>query len=268
MTPETFCEQFATFAEAPNGMDRIRTLVYELAFTGRLSGCNNLRGTKELPEGWTEKAISEVIEFARPGFACNKNNQTEGGHVHLRTHNISTEGRLNFDLVIRIEPSMIDPNRASLRKGDVIFNNTNSQELVGKTCLVDRDYDYGFSNHLTQIRLLDGFLPDYFVRHINLLWRRGDFAKLCNRWIGQAGINTKALKEIRLRFPPLEEQRRIVLKVDQLLRLCDELAARQVARREARSALVGATLDRLVSRASNLNTSSPSPRFGESDGVS
>ena len=36
-------------------------------------------------------------------------------------------------------------------------------------------------------------------------------------------------------------------KVDQLLGLCDELAARQAARREARERLVGATLDRLVS---------------------
>ncbi|MFY7878420.1 MAG: restriction endonuclease subunit S, partial [Pirellula sp.] len=48
-------------------------------------------------------------------------------------------------------------------------------------------------------------------------------------------------------LPPLAEQRRIVEKVDQLMGLCDELAARQAVHREARTALVGATLDRVVS---------------------
>ena len=66
---------------------------------------------------------------------------------------------------------------------------------------------------------------------------------------GAAQPNFSKEKIVRTPFPlpPLAEQQRIVGKVDQLLGLCDELAARQAARREARSALVGATLDRLVS---------------------
>ncbi len=250
MNAETFFKHFATFAEAIDGIERIKTLIYELAFTGRLGADSDGVDNVELTSGWIERDVGEVVEFARPGFACSKTHQVIDGHVHLRTHNISTESRLNFDLMIRIDRSMVDPNRASLRKGDILFNNTNSQELVGKTCLVDQDYDYGFSNHLTQIRLLDGFEPDFFVRQINLLWRRGDFAKQCNRWIGQAGINTKALMAMRLRFPPLAEQKRIVAKLDRLLGLCDELESRQAARREARMRLVGATLDRLVSTSS------------------
>ena len=56
------------------------------------------------------------------------------------------------------------------------------------------------------------------------------------------GIGRDDILHFVVALPPLAEQRRIVGKVDQLLELCDELAARQAARREARSALVGATL--------------------------
>ncbi|MEJ7591029.1 MAG: restriction endonuclease subunit S [Planctomycetaceae bacterium] len=59
-------------------------------------------------------------------------------------------------------------------------------------------------------------------------------------------INQEELNGILVAVPPLAEQRRIVEKVDQLLGLCDELAARQAAQREKRQRLVGATLDRLV----------------------
>ncbi len=62
-----------------------------------------------------------------------------------------------------------------------------------------------------------------------------------------ASINMTQLRNWPVAIPPLAEQRRIVEKVDQLLGLCDELAARQAAQREKRQRLVGATLDRLVS---------------------
>jgi type I restriction enzyme S subunit len=42
------------------------------------------------------------------------------------------------------------------------------------------------------------------------LWRQGFFANLCNKWIGQAGINTETLRSVLIPLPPLEEQRRIV----------------------------------------------------------
>ena len=53
-------------------------------------------------------------------------------------------------------------------------------------------------------------------------------------------------RQLGVPLPLLAEQRRIVEKLDQLLGLCDELAARQAAQREKRQRLVGATLDRLV----------------------
>jgi restriction endonuclease S subunit len=67
------------------------------------------------------------------------------------------------------------------------------------------------------------------------------------RTLAQPTLNVGMIEQTPIPVPPLAEQRRIVEKVDQLLGLCDELAARQAAQREKRQRLVGATLDRLVS---------------------
>lgn len=72
-------------------------------------------------------------------------------------------------------------------------------------------------------------------------------------------INREELNAILVAVPPLAERRQIVEKVDHLLELGDELAARQAAQREKQQRLVAATLDRLVSPgiASNI----PAPRL-------
>ena len=189
----TFFEKFDQFADAPNGIKKMRELVLRLAFSGGLTGGHATHDG--MPDGGERRTIASISASISSGFACSKSHQVEGGHVHLRTHNISTLGTLNFDLLVRIDPKKVDPQKASIRAGDILFNNTNSQELVGKTSLVDRDYDYGFSNHITRIRLKDGIFPGFVVFYLTFLRNKGDFARLCTRWINQAAINTNTLKE-------------------------------------------------------------------------
>jgi len=244
MTPETFFDKFDQFADAPDAVATIREVVLRLAFSGELTG---KRPTEAgVPDGWEIRTIESTSASISPGFACSKSHQLENGHVHLRTHNISTLGTLNFDLLVRIDPRMVEPQKASIRAGDILFNNTNSQELVGKTSLVDRDYDYGFSNHITRLRLKDGIFPGFVVFYLTLLRNSGHFARLCTRWINQAAINTDTLKQQPIPLPPLPEQKRIVAKVDELMALCDRLEAQQQERETRHAALARASLARFA----------------------
>jgi type I restriction enzyme S subunit len=223
------------------------------AFSG---GLTSKRPTdKAVPDGWESCTIESISESISSGFACSRSYQVENGHVHLRTHNISTLGMLNFDLLVRIDPKMVNPKKASIRMGDILFNNTNSQELVGKTCLVDRDYDYGFSNHITRIRLKDDIVPGFVVWYLTLLRNSGYFARICTRWINQAAVNTDRLKEQTIPLPPLTEQKRIVAKVDELMALCDQLRAQQQEQETRHAALARALLARFadVPSTANLN---------------
>ena len=173
--------------------------------------------------------------------------------MHLRTHNISTLGSLNFDLLVKIDPKFVDSNKSSIRAGDILFNNTNSQELVGKTSLVDRDYNYGFSNHINRIRLKDIAFPGFVVFYLTLLRNSGYFARLCTRWINQAAVNTNTLKEQMIPLPPLAEQKRIVAKVDDLMALCDRLEAQQQQRQTRHADLARASLARFAAAPTPAN---------------
>lgn len=244
MKLETFFEKFEQFADTPNAVSKMRELVLQLAFSGGLSGRNSKKDG--LPDGWTLKTIESICSSITPGFACSRSHQVENGHVHLRTHNISTLGTLNFDLLVRIDPKMVDAQKASIQKGDILFNNTNSQELVGKTCLVDQNYNYGFSNHITRLRLNEDVLPGYVVFYLTFLRNSGYFAKLCTRWINQAAVNTETLKKETIPLPSLAEQKRIVAKVDELMVLCDRLEAQQQERDTHHAALARASIARFA----------------------
>jgi type I restriction enzyme S subunit len=99
----------------------------------------------------------------------------------------------------------------TLKQGDVLFNNTNSKELVGKTCFISENLNCGYSNHMTRIRTKQEILDFKFLSYIlNYFWRSGKFEELCNKWIGQAGINNTVLSNLEIPSPSLSEQAEIV----------------------------------------------------------
>ncbi len=251
MTLETFFDKFNLFADAPGAVGKMRELVLRLAFSGGFTG--ETPNSDGLPAEWKDQTIASICSSITPGFACSRSHQVPDGHVHLRTHNISTLGSLNFDLIVRVDPKMIDPKKSSIRQGDILFNNTNSQELVGKTSLVDHDYDYGFSNHITRLRLKEGIYPGYVVYYLTLLRNSGYFAKICTRWINQAAVNSNTLKELTIPLPPLAEQKRIVAKVDELMALCDRLEAQQQERETRHADLTRAALARFAAAPTPAN---------------
>jgi len=243
MNLDYLLKNFDLIAEMPGGVARLRELILKLAFSGGFKKTHNNDGLKS---DWVESRIESIVESMTPGFACSKSHQIENGHVHLRTHNISTMGKMNFDLIIRINQKFVDQKKSAIKRNDILFNNTNSQELVGKTCLVERDYNYGYSNHITRLRLREGVSPGYVVYFLTYLRSSGFFSNICTRWINQAAINMDALKAISIPLPPLAEQKRIVAKVDELMALCDQLDAQHAERHQRRQTLTRAAIARFT----------------------
>ncbi len=95
--------------------------------------------------------------------------------------------------------------------GDVIFNNTNTEELVGKTAYFNLAGRYVLSNHMTIIRIFDmGAIDSYWLaKHLHYLYGLGIFQKLCRRHVNQASVGLERLRGVAITLPPLPEQRAI-----------------------------------------------------------
>ncbi|MCI0740839.1 MAG: hypothetical protein L0Y72_17460 [Gemmataceae bacterium] len=92
----------------------------------------------ELPEGWVESVLGAGLATnLQPGFACGSHNRNAQGIPHLRPMNVSEEGRIDLSNLKFVSKDEIDRDERLLRTDDVLFNNTNSPELVGKTACYD-----------------------------------------------------------------------------------------------------------------------------------
>ena len=122
-----------------------------------------------------------------------------------------------------------------LREGDLLFNRTNSYELVGKTGLFEGCLrEVTFASYLIRIRLMHALVnPEYINAYMNTRdCRENEIEPDLTQQTGQANYNGTKLKSIRVPLPPLPEQSRIVTRVTALRRLCADLRQR-LAEREA-----------------------------------
>ena len=190
-----------------------------------------MKELKELPAGWRWSTIGEVIADAQAGFACGI--RDEEGIIQLRMNNVSTNGGFVWKEFIRVPCDYESVVRYKLLPGDIVFNNTNSTELVGKSALFQEfDEDVVYSNHFTRLRVQpDKCDPAYFSYWLNYLWKSRVFENICNQWIGQSAVKSEKLFALKIPLPPLPEQRRIVAL------LTEQLTAVEQARKAAEAQL-------------------------------
>lgn len=175
------------------------------------------------PEGWRVGSLGEVLVDARPGFASGAN--VPDGVVQIRMNNVTRAGDLDWSKVRRVPATVRGIERFYVQAGDLVFNATNSPELVGK-CAVFPGYDepVTFSNHFLRLRIDQRAAdPRYVNRWLSLQWAQGQFERMCRQWVNQASISRDRLLALILPLPPAAEQRRIAAILDQ----ADELRAKR-----------------------------------------
>jgi type I restriction enzyme S subunit len=168
-----------------------------------------------LPDNWCCDYVGAVAETVQSGFACGAHNRNSDGVAHVRPMNISRAGRIDLS-DLRFVPTDYDDRR--LDGGDVLFNNTNSPELVGKTAHIGKDAaGLAFSNHMTRIRFSPAVDPLFAAIQLHYLWSMKYFLHRCVKHVNQASVSsTDVAKSVPFVVPPLSEQRRIANKLDEL----------------------------------------------------
>lgn len=178
-----------------------------------------------LPEGWVRATLHDLGTEARPGFASGKHNRDGNGVLHLRPMNITRGGKIETSDARFIS----DDTDRRLADGDVLFNNTNSPPLVGKTAYIAAGEGFAYSNHMTRLRPPSGVDGRFLALQLHHLWAQGHFISVLSHHVNQASVGVKVLLQTEVALPPLAEQRRIVAALEDHLSRLDaagvELAA-------------------------------------------
>ncbi len=159
----------------------------------------------------TTVSVGDIIASDEPGFACSKSKLVPDGLVHLRPFNIATGGGLTLNETYRVPFSVAPRGRTRLEAGDILFNNTNSADLVGKSALIREPLTAGFSNHLTRLRVDRAHVePEWFALWLRHEQGTGHFTRNATRWVSQAAYKSSELKKRKLVLPTLSEQCRAI----------------------------------------------------------
>jgi len=175
----------------------------------------------QLPSCWHANYIGVFCQEIQSGFACGRHSDEQIGVPHFRPMNVSRLGLLDFD-VLKYVAADFDQRRLS--EGDVLFNNTNSPELIGKTAYVDqRGNGCAFSNHMTRLLFNQAMDPRFGAYQLHFLWMSKYFLHRCVKHVNQASVSSGELgKTVSLVAPPLAEQHRIVAKIEELFSELDQ----------------------------------------------
>ncbi len=140
-----------------------------------------------------------------------KTNDDKNGIPVLRMGDIQN-GKLNFDNLKFLDT--IKDGKLILKKGDLLFNRTNSSELVGKSAVFKADRKCSFASYIIKVRFDDTLNSDYVCFYINSPYGRQWARSQLTQQVGQANINGKKLQELQIPLPSLAEQERIVAEIE------------------------------------------------------
>ena len=164
-------------------------------------------------KGWEVKKLGEVANSVNYGTSSPA---TEGGYyTYIRMNNLTYSGYLDLNDVKKIDVSENEMEKCIVRKGDILFNRTNSKDLVGKTALFDLDEEMIIAGYIIRVRVnTDVVLPIYVVRYMNTPFMKTYFRNLCKGAVNQANINSKELKAIPILMPHIELQQEYAEKIE------------------------------------------------------
>lgn len=287
MTPDTFLKNYKCVINAPSGLSRLREMIYALAIRGNLSQQLESDGTgHELLEDISavkqdridagtfkrspklesmDMIISDSIPRIPRTWAWTR--LVDVGEINPRNeaddNTLAAFAPMNVISEIHNRQVRCEERPwASIKKGFTHFANGDVMVAKITPCFengkgaVLRGLKNGIGAGTTElhvVRPLPGVLPEFIY-----IFLRSPHFKIVGEshmtgTAGQKRLPTEYFALRQLPLPPLEEQKRIVAKVDDLMRLCDRLEAQQQEREKLLPLLSRANHTRFVTEPTRSN---------------
>ena len=201
----------------------------------------------DVPDNWAWSRIGEISLNTEYGLS-EKTFDLQDGVPVLKMGDIQ-EGRVLLGGQMAVSKNTEGLPGLYLETEDLLYNRTNSAELVGKTgVFLGQTGEYSFASYLIRIRCLkELFSPLYLNISMNAPgFRETQINPHLKQQCGQANVNGTIMKNMLDSFPPLPEQHRNVAKDDQLMALCEQLKTRLNQALQVHEHLANALVEKAV----------------------
>lgn len=166
------------------------------------------------PKGWEIVTIGDVVTEVRYGTS---KPAVEGGkYPYLRMNNLTADGHLDLNDLKYIDIPDDEIEKCVVRKGDILFNRTNSIELVGKTAVFDLPEDMVIAGYIIRVRLNERILPEVFSQYMNLEALKDILRSMAKGAVNQANINAQELQSIKVYIPDMGLQKQFIEMKEQV----------------------------------------------------
>ena len=165
------------------------------------------------PKGWDMATIGDIVTEVKYGTS---RPAVDGGkYAYLRMNNLTYDGHLDLTDLKRIDIPDNEIEKCIVRKGDVLFNRTNSVELVGKTCVFNESEDMVIAGYIIRVRLKSVMLPIVLSSFMNTDALKKKLRTMAKGAVNQANINAQELQAINIYLPPIDLQQQFATFVEQ-----------------------------------------------------
>jgi type I restriction enzyme S subunit len=176
-----------------------------------------------LPVGWVWATVSQLSQDQRYGSSAKTDESTDGVPV-LRMGNIQ-DGELDLSKLKYLPQGHHEFPDMFLEDGELLFNRTNSPELVGKTTVYrSQIVPCSYASYLISVKLSPRCVPELIAAYINSAHGRHWIKSVVTQQVGQANVNGTKLAALAVPLPPEEEQQEIVTRLLEQLSAATEQA--------------------------------------------
>ncbi|VEW06983.1 Type I restriction modification DNA specificity domain protein [Escherichia coli] len=157
--------------------------------------------------------IRDLVDSVNYGTSA-KASIDSGEYPILRMGNITYQGRWDFTDLKYLDLSVKEKDKFLVKEGDLLFNRTNSKELVGKTAVYEEDRPMAFAGYLIRVRPNSIGNNYYISRYLNSIHGKITLMNMCKSIVGMANINAQELQNIEILIPPkhLQDEYEIIYK--------------------------------------------------------
>ena len=203
----------------------------------------------QIPEHWEVVKLGQALQSTQYGLSVRAD--STGQYPMLRMNNL-VDGRVETSDLKYVDLPQKDFAKFRVQVRDVLFNRTNSYELVGKTAIFDIDGNFTFASYLIRlITDLSRLLPEFLNYYLNWDSAQRRLKMLATRGVSQSNISATKLKQFVIGLPPPEVQEEIAC----ILATADGKIAAEEQRKAALQALFKSMLHQLMTGQTRLTHS-------------